>query len=629
MIDNKMTALELVLTFLTMFGPVTKESLAAVCVLFEAVLSYDYAKGKFDKDSVKKVYGVAEHLLAMAELYGVKCESKQLETPGGRRAILRVILGPVLDGFTLESWEEIRNDGVEAMMVLTFKSLDEVQDMVDVWAEQAIEDGRYQSRVYSWTGQMIEAPEEAVDAAPSVDVDVPAANESTIFAVGGQCILALEIMFTFLTMFGPVTEQSVEATRVLFGAVLGYSEATGKFDKETIMMVPAVAEQLCSLARLYGVRCKPKVLNTPPGARAILREIMGPIIEGHSPEELQQICNDATEVEAVLAYTPLEEVELLASVWAKAARQDGRYQMYASTWTGKPADVFNGDDSFGSNQTGGTATTGLHPGPDSSTDERTSFEDGSSKDSEESTTCLEIATSNTITQLITVQALFSMDLLPKQEIQFTTLFPSPLDVCFGRAPASVIFSNGNPDLKHVSNADEIDDAKELMDASDEEDYYRLVGFQFPTRPPTPALDTSSGSTPTTTSPTSPAFEKWATTWHDQEMSAWEAVLHGAAEKESQAAGREAMFGSYADAWEDDQLAGWFVALKDDDEDKGLPGTRMDTANDEELVRETLEDSRVTDEANGTSLLRTIGRFLDSPDGLPTIPSFFMNLFYIL
>ncbi|CAE6508054.1 unnamed protein product, partial [Rhizoctonia solani] len=98
MTDYKLTALELVLTFLTMFGPVTKESLAAVCVLFEAILGYDYEKGKFDKDAVKKVCGVADHLFAMAELYGAKCDAKQLETPGGRRAILRVILGPVLEG---------------------------------------------------------------------------------------------------------------------------------------------------------------------------------------------------------------------------------------------------------------------------------------------------------------------------------------------------------------------------------------------------------------------------------------------------------------------------------------------------------------------------------------------------
>jgi hypothetical protein len=38
--NGKLTALELVLTFLTMLGPATKESLAAVCVLFEALLSY-------------------------------------------------------------------------------------------------------------------------------------------------------------------------------------------------------------------------------------------------------------------------------------------------------------------------------------------------------------------------------------------------------------------------------------------------------------------------------------------------------------------------------------------------------------------------------------------------------------
>ncbi|CAE7082755.1 unnamed protein product [Rhizoctonia solani] len=330
MMDNKMTALELVLTLLTMFGSVTRESLTAVCVLFEAVLSYDYATGKFDKGAVKKVSEVADHLLAMAELYGVKCEPRQLETPGGRRAILRVILGPVLKALTLESLELIRNDAVEAMMVLTFKPCDEVQDMVDVWAEQAIADGRYQSRVYSWTGQLMD---EIAETTVSANVNKPIADEQAIAAVGRQCALALEIMFTFLTMFGPVTEESVEAAAVLFGAVLGYSEATGKFDKETVKKVPMVAEQLCGFARLYGIKCEPRTLNTPLGARAILREIVGPIIEGHSPEELKRISDDAMEVDAAVTRAPLDLVNTLATTWAKAARQDGRYQTRASAWT--------------------------------------------------------------------------------------------------------------------------------------------------------------------------------------------------------------------------------------------------------------------------------------------------------
>ncbi|CAE6404163.1 unnamed protein product [Rhizoctonia solani] len=612
MMDNKMTALELVLTFLTMFGPVTKESLAAVCVLFEAVLGYDYVKGKFDKDAVKKVCGVADHLLAMVELYGVNCEPRQLETPGGRRAILRVIVGPMLQGLTPESLEQVRNDAVEAMMVLTFKSIDEVQDMVDVWAKQAIEDGRYQSRVYSWTGQSMEVPEEAVDAAPSVDIGMPTMNKPAIAAVGGKCTPALEIMFTFLTMFGPVAEESVEATRVLFGAVIGYSEATGKFDKETVKKVSTVAEQLCAFARLYGVRCEPKMLDTPPGARAILREIIGPIIEGHSPDELKQMSNNVTEVDAVLTFAPLEEVRLLASVWAKAARQEGRYQMRASTWTGKPVDTFD-EDGFKSDQSSSTAMAG----PDSGiTDECWSFEGGSSEDALESSTYLEIATSTTIVQLVTVQALFSMDLLPSQEAPFTTFFPSPLDVCLGRTLASTatLFSGNhadfveadNDEVECVSVADEMDDAKELMDASVEENYHRLLGFQFPTLPPTPALDTSRGSTPTT-SPTSPTFEQWITTWHDEEMSTWKAVLHGATEKESKAEEQEVKFGSYAETWEDEQLSGWFVALKDDDGNKCLPRIRGDTANDGQRGLETLEDPRMTHENNGTSLLIATGR----------------------
>ncbi|CCO33238.1 hypothetical protein BN14_07312 [Rhizoctonia solani AG-1 IB] len=126
---GKLTALELVLTFLTMLGPATKESLAAVCVLFEALLSYDYETGKFEKCAANKVTGVMGHLIEMAVLYGVQCNAKQLEKLG------------------LNDLDRMRDEAVEAMMVLTFKPLDEVQNMLAAWAEQAVKDGRYQSRV--------------------------------------------------------------------------------------------------------------------------------------------------------------------------------------------------------------------------------------------------------------------------------------------------------------------------------------------------------------------------------------------------------------------------------------------------------------------------------------------------
>ncbi|CAE6475415.1 unnamed protein product [Rhizoctonia solani] len=589
---GNLTALELVLTFLTMFGPATKESLAAVCVLFEAVVRYDYEKSKFDKDTAK-VCRANNHLIAMAELYGVQCDLKQLATPGGRRAILRVILGPVIEGLSLDDLEQIRNNAVEAMVLLTFKPLDEVQDIVTKWANQAIKDRRYQMRVCAWTGLPMEPADGHSEAESSVDVEGSAEDEIIITALTQTCTLGLEIAFIFLTMLGPVTKESVEATGVLFSAILGYSKATGKFDKATVKMVPGVSAQLCLLARLYGLRCEPRILDTPPGPRAILREIIGPVIEEHSPAELEQVRKEADEVAAIIMCGPLERVVTIAAAWAAAAKEDARYQARVAAWTGKPVDGLQRNHAVKVDQrhitTMDNTKLGHNVAYDSKADECKADDDGASENSSDTPLYLEIATCNTVVQLMTVQALFSMDILPKQEASFTTMFPTPLEVCLGHSsvqPATFLddFSHTveetSSNIGAVYDSDEVDDTKELMDASDEEHYHRMVGFQFPTYVPSvPTLDTSNGSTPTTDLG-SPIFEQWMTTWHSLEMSAWKAVLQSAAEKESQDEKRKAVFEPYADAWEDAQLSCWSAALKGNDRTEPLPRICVDTKDGE-------------------------------------------------
>jgi hypothetical protein len=178
----------------------------------------------------------------------------------------------------LNDLDRMRDEAVEAMMVLTFKPLDEVQNMLAAWAEQAVKDGRYQSRVYAWAGIPMEMANETGNTESSVDLKGPAVEEEVVVAVSKPCTPGLEIVFTLMEMFGPVTEKSIGATSVLFNAVLGYvsrvmldnyhtdrirqSEATRKFNKATLEMVPGMSEQLCSLARLYGIRCEPWMLHT-------------------------------------------------------------------------------------------------------------------------------------------------------------------------------------------------------------------------------------------------------------------------------------------------------------------------------------------------------------------------------
>ncbi|KAJ1299310.1 hypothetical protein OPQ81_011054 [Rhizoctonia solani] len=606
----KLTALELVLTFLTMFGPVTKESVAAVCVLFEAVLSYDYERGKFDKDAVKKVCGVADHLIAMAEFYGIKCDAKQLGTPGGRRAILRVILGPVIEELAPEGLERMRNDAVEAMMVLTFKPLDEVQDMLTMWAKQAIGDGRYQTRVHIWTGLPMGLLKEAGETEGFTDVKTPPANDEPIAMMSNCCDPALEIVFTFLTMFGPVTKESVAATGVLLGAVLGYTEATGKFDREIVKKVPTVSEQLCSLALLYGIRCEPRMLNTPPGTRAILRELVGPIIEEHSPTELEEVQKDAAAAIMLITCKPLEQVKIMVNAWAVAARKDGRYQARVSAWTGQPPYNFDHEDSIEIDELRHKTRDEMDFGHDSGDNANANEGQGSM----ESNTYLEIATSATVVKLITVQAHFSMNILPKREAPFTTMFSTPMDVCLGRSfPwTSSVFDGPCADILEVTtthpedthNLDE-GDANVLMDALDEEDYHRLVGFRFPAfPPPTPVLGTSTGSSPDITPLGSPTFEQWITTWHTKEMDGWNVVLQEAAEKEARAEERKMMFGPHADAWEIKQLSQWSAALKGNGY---LDGMYAGIADVNEAM-ETLEAAELTRGKNETSLLKKIGKF---------------------
>ncbi|QRW20882.1 hypothetical protein RhiXN_05871 [Rhizoctonia solani] len=556
--SGKLTALELVLTFLTMFGPVTKESLAAVYVLFEAVLAYDYAKGKFDKDTVKKVCGVADHLIAMVELYGMECDMKQLATPGGRRAILRVILGPVVEELGLEGLEQIREDA----------PLDEVQDMLAVWSKQAIKDGRYQTRVYAWTGLPIELPSEEDDASIST------ADEAIIATVTKPCPLGLEIIFTFLTMFGPVTEESIAATGVLFDAILGYSEATGKFDKATVKMVPGVSKELCALARLYGIRCEPRILDTPPGARAILREILGSIIEEHSPADLEEVRKDADETIANIMCGSLERVDMIVTAWAAAAREDGRYQARVFAWTGKPIDGYQ--------QCHGT---GL---PIVTMDEAELAYGAIASDKAE-----EFNNNDSNVELVTVQALFAMDILPKQEASFTTMFPTPLDVCLGRSPMRSTDLFGAPS-SYVSG----------RTRSTMRRLSPTCRFQFPDlASPVPTLDGSIGSTPNTDIG-SPTFELWMATWHSTEMSSWKTVLQDMGEKEAREKERSAMFEPHADAWESEQLSSWSAALQGNTVTEDLPEACTDVLDDESGMAPAKNDSN-----SGTQLLRTIGRLL--------------------
>ncbi|CAE6508048.1 unnamed protein product, partial [Rhizoctonia solani] len=344
----------------------------------------------------------------------------------------------------------------------------------------------------------MESSNETDEAGNSTDVQAPAANDMGIATVAESYSLALETVFTLLTMFGPVTKESVAATGVLFEAVLGYSEATGKFDKETAKKVPAVSEQLCSLARLYGIRCEPRMLDTPPGARAILRELVGPIIEGHSPAELEAMRQDSAAAIMVTTCTPLKHVETIVATWGVAAREDGRYQARASVWTGKPVDAFNHNHNpTETDQPRPTTTDGTDFGCDVNNEvNECNFEDRELEDSVDAPLDLEIATCTTVIKLVTVQALFAMDVLPKQEVTFTTMFPTPLDVCFGRpfAWTSTVLDGPGADVLEVASShpgdihdfDETVDTKELMDEEDEEDYHRLVGFQFPAlSPPTP------------------------------------------------------------------------------------------------------------------------------------------------
>ncbi|CAE6444460.1 unnamed protein product [Rhizoctonia solani] len=553
-----------------------------------------------------------------AKLYGVQCEAKRLENAGARRAILRVILGPVIEGLELEDLDRMRNEAVEAMMVLMFKPLDEVQDMLAAWAKQAVKDGRYQARVYAWTGipMEMEMANEIDETESTVHIEGPIVDEAVISSVTERCTPGLEIVLTFLTMLGPVTEKSVGATGVLFDAVLGYSEATRKFDKATVEMVPGVSEQLCSLARLYGIRCEPRMLHTPPGARAILREMIGPIIEEHSPAVLEDIRDEAGEIIRMITCRPLEEVETIISTWAAAAaKQDGRYQTRVFAWTGRRVDDFS-RHATGTDQLQATAMERIQlrrgVGDDSKTGNHKNGDDAASDGSAEAPMYLEIATCNTVVELVTVQALFAMDILPKREATFTTMFPTPLDVCLGRVsvlPAPFSDYIGGYVVDEISTAgsaydeDEMENAKELMDASDEEDYHRIVGFQFPACPsPVPELDPSNESTPTTNvgSP--------STTWSPMEMTACKAELHSSTEKEAKSETQKAMFEPHAAAWEDEQLSNWLIALKADGRDEEPPGMGTCIANDQGAGMESLKDTKTVNSDIGMCLLKAVGRF---------------------
>ncbi|KAH7338372.1 hypothetical protein B0J17DRAFT_662267 [Rhizoctonia solani] len=599
MTHYKLTALELVLTFLTMFGPVTKESLTAVCVLFEAVLGYNEKTGKFDKDAVKKARGVAYQLCILAENYGVMCEPERLETVGGRRAILSIILGPIVEHLASHDLEEMRNSAVEAMMIVTFKPLDEVQAMVNAWAQQAIREGTYQTRVSAWTGRSME-PFDQVDTNDAVLNSTTHTSDDISIVANSN---ALEVVLTLLAMLGPVTKESVAATKVLFEAVIGFDEAKAKFDKQTVSKVLTVAEPLCWLSSQYGVVAEPRMLHTLPGARAILRVVVGPIIEGHSPAELKDMRNDAGEAMAMLSRRPLDEIQELVAAWIGL---DSRHRARVAAWTGKDMGFF---DQAGTARDSTTAKAIQN------------YESGPSRDL--SPTNLDVATATNMTGLVTVQALFAIGLLPETRCSFKTLFPTPLDVCFGRK--ACIFKNDcvggveaiKSPTEYGSDSDNTEVTNYLMGASDEEDCHRLDKFQFPTNALfSPALRSSTETTPEM----SPllnmeednTFVNWMATWETKEMSGWKAVLQKTTKAEVELEKRKAMFGGYEEAWEIAQLSAWSAALKRDSAEDGcLLGLY---ASDAALYGEVegacgeTQESKLTDDDAGVGFIKLLSQF---------------------
>ncbi|EUC63251.1 hypothetical protein RSOL_487050 [Rhizoctonia solani AG-3 Rhs1AP] len=140
-------SVELVLMLMSMFTCVTKDIRTTVMFLLEIVFGYEPLTRRFvRKPKVHEVRTLFEPLSALALSHCTEYTLDNIQTKADALAMVSAILQPILIRLTPAEFAEIHNKADDAVEIMIYTPLSEIQDMVAQWAS----DARMDSKFYNW-----------------------------------------------------------------------------------------------------------------------------------------------------------------------------------------------------------------------------------------------------------------------------------------------------------------------------------------------------------------------------------------------------------------------------------------------------------------------------------------------
>ncbi|CAE6445061.1 unnamed protein product [Rhizoctonia solani] len=141
------SSVELVLMLLSMYTYVTRDIRTAVMFLLEIVFGYEPATRTFGrKPTVHEVRTLFEPLSALALCHSAEYTLEEIQTETDALAMVSGILHPVLIRLSPAEFAEIHNKADDAVDIMLYTPLSELQHLVSQWAS----DARSNTKLDNW-----------------------------------------------------------------------------------------------------------------------------------------------------------------------------------------------------------------------------------------------------------------------------------------------------------------------------------------------------------------------------------------------------------------------------------------------------------------------------------------------
>ncbi|KAH7337160.1 hypothetical protein B0J17DRAFT_455942 [Rhizoctonia solani] len=171
MANRVFSSVELVLMLLSMYACVTRDIRTTVMFLLEIVFGYEPLTRKFGrKPSVHEVRTLFEPLSALALFHSTEYTLEDIQTEADALVMVSAILRPILIRLSPAEFAEIHNKADDAVDIMIYTPLSELQQLVAQWASDARSNTKLDNWL-EWSRTYLQAGE--TDIKP---VDVPKAG---------------------------------------------------------------------------------------------------------------------------------------------------------------------------------------------------------------------------------------------------------------------------------------------------------------------------------------------------------------------------------------------------------------------------------------------------------------------